>query len=79
MTALQEKRRALCREIYDSNYCRMEDEFWQISDSLACDRIDGHDAADQFLMAYHRKIDEIMELMDEYYACFREEDDEDIQ
>ena len=74
MTALQEKRREKCREIMDL-YCQYEDRYWEVVDGLALEKIDGHDAADQFLMHYARKMSEVMELMDEYFACFREEED----
>lgn len=78
MTRLQEKRRAFCREIMEF-YCQYEDRYWEVLDTLSVDKIDGHDAADQFLSHYARKLREVMDLMSEYYACFREEDDEDIQ
>ena len=75
MTQLQQKRRAKCREIMDL-MCQYEDRYWDVVDELALEKIDGHDAADQFLIHYARKMEEVMELMDEYYACFREDDKE---
>ena len=74
MTELHEKRRKMCQDIMDL-YCQYEDRYWEVLDSLALEKIDGHDSADQFLIHYARKLNEVMELMNEYFACFREEED----
>lgn len=65
----QKKRTALCKALVDS-YCAMEEHYYEILDTLALDKIDGHESTDQFLMHYCRKIDELLELLNEYKACF---------
>lgn len=75
MTELQDKRRKMCQDIMEF-YCQYEDRYWEVLDSLALEKIDGHDTADQFLIHYARKLREVMDLMDEYFACFRDEDEE---
>jgi hypothetical protein len=74
MTKLQNKRREKCREIMEL-LCQYEERKWDVLDTLALDKIDGHDSADQFLMLYARKMDEVLELMNEYYECFRKEEE----
>jgi hypothetical protein len=67
----KKKRAALCKALMDS-YIATEEQYWEILDSLSLDAIDGHDSTDQFLMHYCRKLDELIELMDEYKACFED-------
>lgn len=43
--------------------CRIEDAYWELGDFIAGKRLDGHDEHDQWYMAMHRKLNELLDLI----------------
>lgn len=57
-------------------FCTIEDAYHELSDFLAYKRLNGHDRCDQWYMAMHRKLDELIDVMGE---CPIDETDPDIK
>lgn len=55
--------------------CVVEDAYFELSDFLALKRLDGHDICDQWYMAVHRKLSELMDVLDDspLHALFDDE------
>ena len=49
---------------FDS-YCAVEDAYWELSEFLAVKALDGHDRKDQWYMAVHRKLKELLDAFDD--------------
>lgn len=55
-------------EIYwsDSDIaCLVEEAYWELSDFIAVKRLDGHNPIDQWYIAMHRKMSELIDVMGE--------------
>lgn len=46
-------------------YAPIEDAYWELSEMLALKRLDGHNPHDQWYMAVHRKLSELLDVLDE--------------
>lgn len=45
--------------------CVVEDAYWELSDFLAIKKLDGHNINDQWYMAVHRKLGELIDILGE--------------
>ena len=43
--------------------CLVEEAYWELSDFIAVKRLDGHDRTDQWYIAMHSKLNELIEVM----------------
>lgn len=57
-------------------YCRLEDEYNELSEFIARKRLDGHDETDQWYMWVQLKMGELLDALDE---CPMVDDDSDIE
>lgn len=46
-------------------YCALEDEYFELCEILASERLDGHDRYDQWQMKLHIKMEELLDAMSE--------------
>lgn len=46
-------------------YGPIEDAYWELSEVLATKKLDGHDMRDQWYMTIHRKLAELLDVMEE--------------
>lgn len=44
-------------------YAVVEDAYWELSDFLATKKLDGHNINDQWYMAVHRKLGELIDVL----------------
>lgn len=56
--------------------CPLEETYWELLDFIATKRLDGHDMRDQWYMAVHSKLQELLDLLEKDPT---DELDEDIR
>ena len=44
--------------------CPLEEVYWELLDFIAVKRLDGHDRRDQWYMAVHAKMQELLDLLE---------------